>query len=566
MKQLIVNHELLQTRIAILENNIIQEYYIETGGAEHIVGSIYKGRITNIEPSLQAAFIDIGLPKNAFLHYWDMIPATKDTLESDNDDGDEEEEDTYENWLANETPQEEPVENPGKIYKIFERVAGIFGKNNKPIETPKRKSPPVKHSSSHRRESKPFVELSEIPKRFPVNSSVIVQVTKGSIGTKGPRVTTNLSIPGRYVVLLPNCQYIGVSKRIEDRKERTRLRDILRQLNLPKGLGVICRTASTGLSERALLSDIKDVVEKWHKSQQVVKQGKAPVIVYQEPGILEKTIRDSLTEDIDEIIVDSTEAYDLTCGYVKRLEKKDQTRVRMYHDPTPIFNHFRVKEQIEKINSRIVTLSSGAELCIDETEALIAIDVNSKKSRGGKDHPETILKTNLEAAEQIGRQLRLRNVGGLVVIDFIDMKSRNDRNEVYRKMREVLAKDRSKSKILQISNLGLMEMTRQREYESLLDSTYVNCHYCHGRGLVKSSVTISVELQRRVGEILRKVKGKVPLKITVHPTVFNRLKNEDAHLLERMEIKLGGEFSFRSDPNLHHEEFKVFNADTGEEL
>ena len=242
------------------------------------------------------------------------------------------------------------------------------------------------------------------------------------------------------------------------------------------------------------------------------------------------------------------------------MTKKDQTKVKLYDNPIPIFDNYKVTDQIGQIYQRAVTLPSGAELCVDETEALIAIDVNSKKSRKGKDHPETILNTNLEAAVEVGRQLRLRNIGGLVIVDFIDMRSRKDRQLVYRRMKEVVEKDRARTKILPISRLGLLEMTRQREYESLRDSTYQTCSYCEGKGLIKSSIMISVEIQRRLQEMLRRDKGITKIKITVHPVVLSRLKHEDADILESMEKEFGGELSFRADPSIHREDFKILDV------
>lgn len=564
MKQIIVNWEHLQTRVAFVEDEKMVEYYFETAGKEQIVSSIYKGRITNLEPSLQAAFIDLGIGKNAFLHYWDMIPATKEMLEGGSAKDSEIDE------FISSTEKEE--EENGLVTHIARKFKSMFQPEKAPASpAPKEtRKPPARTSSrpARTRTGKPDrkFNLDEIPKRFATNSEVIVQVTKGPIGTKGPRVTANLSIPGRYVVLLPNSNHRGVSKRIADRKERTRLRGILKDMSIPKGIGVICRTASTGMDEKTLKADIKILVEKWKNSQDAAREKPAPCCIYEEPDLFEKTIRDSLTDDVSEIVVDSKEAYDFMLTYAKKLNKKDQSRVKLYDHHKPIFQHYKLTDQIQQIYKRSIILPSGAELCVDETEALIAIDINSRKSRRGKDHPETILNTNLEAAEEICRQLRLRNIGGLVIIDFIDMRDKNDRLEVFKTMKDSLAKDRAKTKIIPISKLGLLEMTRQREYESLQDATFKTCEYCEGRGLVKSSITISVELQRRLQEILRRHKGITSLKVTVHPSVLTRLKNEDANILEMMEKKFGGHLTFRGDPNLHQEDFKFINLATEREI
>lgn len=416
-----------------------------------------------------------------------------------------------------------------------------------------------------RRPSRNF-DLDEIPKKFSVNSEVIVQVTKGMIGEKGPRVTTNLSMPGRYTVLLPNSDHRGVSRRIEDRKERTRLREVLKKIDLPRNMGLICRTAGIGLTEEAIRLDVELLMEKWIMAEKIGGSRRAPVCVYQEPNLLERTIRDFLSEDIDEIVVDTKAAFDLAQSYIKRLDEARRPRIKLHDDPTPIFQRYRLVEQIGGIFRRKVALASGAELAIDETEALIAIDINSGRSRGGKDHPETILKTNLEAAEEVARQLRLRNIGGLVVVDFIDMRSRRDQLMVYRKMHEALSRDRAKTKILPLSKLGLMEMTRQREHESLQDTIFDTCPYCRGRGLVKSATTISVEIQRRLQELLRRDRGRTPIRVVVHPRVLDRLKTADANILRSMEKEFGGDLSFRSDPSIHQEAFHLIDIQSGKEL
>jgi ribonuclease G len=443
---------------------------------------------------------------------------------------------------------------------------GRGGNKGKQQDNRQQKQQKQQQDRRERRPQRKRVDLDEIPKKFKVNTEVTVQVSKGMIGDKGPRVTTNLSIPGRYVVLLPNSNHRGVSRRIANRKERQRLREILLKAELPKGMGVICRTAGLDLDEEKILLDIQQVVDLWLGSEKM-KGRRAPVCIYQEPGLLIRTLRDFLSEGIDEIIVDAREAYDVALDYVKRMDKQSRPRVRLYDNPKPVFEYFKLDEQILNIFRRKIVLPSGAELCIDETEALIAIDINSSKSRGGKDHPETILNTNMEAADEIGRQLKLRNIGGLVVIDFIDMRSRKHQKQVLQKMRNVLAKDRAKSRLLPISRLGLMEMTRQREHASLQDAVFETCNYCHGKGLIKSSTTISVEIQRGLREAMRRDKSKrTPIRVIVHPRVLERLRKEDSNILEEMENEFGGELSFRADADIHQEEFYFVNSQTGKEI
>jgi len=399
-----------------------------------------------------------------------------------------------------------------------------------------------------------------------VNSEVLVQVTKGPIGNKGARVTTNLSIPGRYLVLLPNAAHVGISKRIEDARERDRLRQLVRGLALPEGMGLICRTVGAGLKDRYFHRDLEMLLKAWEQAESLIRNQPAPCCVYQEPDLVERSLRDVLTGDVDEIVADSKEICEFAQAMVLRLSKRERLKVRHYSNPIPIFHKYNLTEQIEAVFDRRVPLPGGGSITVDETEALVAIDVNSGRNRTGKDHPETILTTNLEAVEEVARQLRLRNIGGYIVVDFIDMRSRADQQAVYRTFRERLHADRARTRVLPISPLGLLEMTRQREQASLRDAVSAPCPYCGGLGRVKSAASVSVEIQRRITELLRRRRCKTQLRVTVHPDILSRLKNEDAALLRSMEEGLGGELSFRADPALHLEEFRLTDLVTGDEL
>lgn len=527
MKQLLINCEGLETRVALVEDGKLQDYFIERSDERQIVGSIFKGVIQNLEPSLQAAFVDIGTNKNAFLHYWDMLPATKEVLENG------EVADNKKGGQARRQGQENKNDGAGK--------GGRGGKA--------------------RASASPY-DIDDIPRLFPEQSEVLVQVTKGPIGTKGARVTTNLSIPGRYLVFLPNSEHIGISKRITNQKERKRLRGILRRLDIPKGSGVICRTLGADKSESAFQQDFELLLASWQAAEKVLRDKAPPACVYQEPGLAERSLRDYLTEDVDEIITDSSELYETAKQLTDRLKKTAKVRCKLHKSARPIFDQYRLAEQIDNMFKRKVDLPSGGHICIDETEALIAIDVNSGKNRGGKDHPETILNTNLEAVDEIARQLRLRNLGGLIVADFIDMRSRDDRQKVYQTFKDALAHDRAKTRCCPISSLGLIEMTRQREHESLLETVFTPCPYCSGKGMVKSPKSISVEIQRRLQSIMRR-RRNVQIRVYVHPHVLQRLREEDDVLLQRLEAEWGGELSFRADENLHLEEYRMVNMDSG---
>jgi ribonuclease G len=503
--KLVLSVEKLERRVALLENGRLEEYSVERESTRNIVGSVYKGRVKNIEMGLKAMFVDIGFEKNAFLHFWDAIPAALDS-------GIEE------------------IDRPGK-------------KQRKKITA------------------------RDIPNIYPVGSEVIVQVTKGPIGTKGPRVTTNLSFAGRYLVLMPFSDRSGISRKIEDPKERNRLRKILRDLDIPDGLGVIIRTVGEGQRARYFVRDLRFLLDQWAKVEQLIKDQPAPARVFEEPDLVERTVRDFLTEEIDEVLCDNQEAATRMSDMVGQVSRRARNRIHFYDGATPIFETYGVQKQIDDAFHRQVWLKCGGYIVIDETEALVAIDVNTGRNKGGRDVEKTILQTNLEAADEIARQLRLRNVGGLIISDFIDMKSRKDQQMVYALMKERLRRDKAKTHVLPLSQLGLMEMTRQRAQESLSDTIYENCPYCAGRGVVKTSMTTSVELHRTLNTVMRKYQDTVhEIRVILNPDVLKRLKEEDEELLVELERRYAGRLMFRGDPAFHHEKFTVTDANTGEEL
>jgi len=508
-KEVIINAESLETRVAVVEEGRLEEFNIERTSEERLVGSIFKGRVRNLEDGLKAAFVDIGFEKNAFLHYWDIVPSSFDS-------------------------NVEIVEREGK------------------------------------RREKPKITQKDIPRLYPPGSEIIVQVTKGPIGTKGPRVTTNIVLPGRYLVLLPNSDQSGISRKIENPVERQRLKKILRKLSIPEGMGVIMRTAGEDQQERYFIRDMALLLEEWAQIQERIKKQPLATCVFQEPDLIERTVRDFLTEDVERIVVDNVKAHDRMRDMMLTIKaKRAADKVKLYNEAQPIFDRFNITRQLENTFSRQVHLKSGGYLVLDETEALVAIDVNTGRHKGGKDQEEAILKVNLESADEIARQIRLRNIGGLIVLDFIDMKSRGHQQRVYQRMKEVLRRDKAKTHILPISQLGLMEMTRQRHSESVNAAVYDDCPYCKGRGKVKSALTMSVEIQRKLSEILKKRprdESDFQLRIVVHPTILERLRTEDEKHLIEIEKRYFGKLSFRAEPALHAEQFKIVNVATNQEL
>ena len=512
-RELIINSEPLEKRVALLVDGVLEKFEIERDSDDRMIGGIYKGRIKNLDPGLKAAFVDIGYSKNAFLHYWDMLPAAADSS----------------------------VE--------------IVRVNKKKGAAPRLADPTVK----------------DIPGLYPPGTDIVIQVTKGPIGTKGPRTTTNLSLPGRYLVLMPFSDQCGISRKIEDLRERQRLKQLLNELTIPEGMGVIVRTAGEGKKSRYFVRDLHILLKIWADIQQKLQTERSPACLYQEPDIVERTVRDFLTEEVDRVLIDSAEGHARTQKLVGQISKRSATKIVLYKDSIPIFERFNIERQIEQTFQRKVPLPSGGEIIIDETEALIAIDVNtgSHRSRGG-DEKNVIYAVNLEAAVEIARQIRLRNLGGLIIMDFIDMKERRHRNAVYDKMVELMATDKAKNHLLPISQLGIMQMTRQRQQESLSSNLYTDCPYCRGRGIVKSATTVSVELQRKLSSVVRRLQSRndgkeYSLRVLVHPSILERLRSEDADLLVRMEKLFGVKLAFRADPNYHVENFKFINAATAEE-
>jgi ribonuclease G len=513
--ELIINSEPLEKRVALLQNGVLEKFEVERTGEAREVGAIFKGRIQNLEPGLKAAFVDIGEAKNAFLHYWDILPAANDnTIE--------------------------------------------IVRDNK--------------SEKQRKRESEKVSIKDIPKLYPIGSEIVLQITKGQIGTKGPRTTTNIALPGRFLVLMPYTGTMGISRKIDDKKERSRLKGILRDLTLPEGMGIIVRTAGEGKKARYFIRDLHILLKRWEVINQRMEATNKPSCLYVEPDIVGRTVRDFLTEDIDRVMVDKKEDYDNIIEEVTKISPRSKSKIHRFTDDIPVFERFNIERQIEQTYMRCVPLPGGGEIVIEETEALISIDVNTGSHKNkNKDGKDFIVQVNLEAATEICRQVRLRNIGGLIILDFLDMKAKKDRNAVLARMRKEMANDKAKNHILPISTLGIMQMTRQRHSESHSSGIYTDCPYCHGRGSVKSSRTMSVEVQRRLISVIRHIRVKdghdkeINLRVLLHPTNLDRLRHEDEDLLLGIEESYGAKLSFRADPIYHVENFKIIDVESGHE-
>ena len=509
-REIIVNVEKLETRVAVVENGRLEEFMVEHPEEERLVGSIFKGRVQNLENDLQAAFVDIGLKKNAFLHYWDMIPDADALLDDDDDDS---------------------------------------------------------RQRGGRKSSRP--SDAEIAKRFPPGSEIVVQVTKGPISTKGPRVTANLSIPGRYLVMMPGTRIRGVSKKISDAAERKRLKGILDRLPLPDNVGLVVRTVGAGASSRAFARDLRNLLAVWNEMQGNIRNLRTPCCIFQEPDLCERVVRDWLTEDVDAIVIDDAAAYDAMREVTSRISRRAKSRIHRFGGNTGIFEHYGLDRQLREAFARQVPLKSGGYLVIDETEALIAVDVNTGHYKGKGNQEDAILEVNLEAVEEVARQLRLRNIGGLVVLDLIDMKARKHQNQVYKALKAALKRDRARTNVLQISELGLLEMSRQRQDQSILSQLTSKCPYCQGHGVIKSPMAISIEIQRRLIALLKKAENdKRPFepKIVIAPQVMQRLRTEDSDILARLQKDFDTRLTFVSELHRHPEAFSILDANTSQVL
>ena len=512
-KELIINTEALERRVARIENGILQGFDVERLDEERMVGAIFKGKVQNLEPGLKAAFVDIGQEKNAFLHYWDMLPG------------------------ANNDPSIEIVrENKKK------------GSKNE-----------VK-------------SVNDIPKAFPIGAEIIVQITKGQIGSKGPRTTTNLSLPGRFLVLMPYAGQCGISRKIEEKPERNRLKGIISNLSLREGMGVIIRTAGQNKPERFFNRDLNLLLQQWDEIEAKIKSQESPCFLYQEPDLIGLTARDFLTDDVDRVQVDKKEDYDRLIDTIQRISPKSKSKVSHFNEEIPIFERFNVERQIEQTFMRRVLLPSGGEIVMEETEALVSIDVNTGSHKGNrKDGKNFILQANIESAAEVARQMRLRNLGGLVIVDFIDMKNKGDQRKVFQKMKASMADDKAKHNILPISQLGIMQITRQRHDESNSSGIYEPCPYCVGRGIVKSPRSISIEIQRKLSSIVRKFRlevdsSELKIKVFLHPGVLRRLRGPDAKLLERIEKNYDVQVNFEGSDSYHVENFKFVDETSGKEI
>ncbi|KPK40292.1 MAG: hypothetical protein AMJ78_07385 [Omnitrophica WOR_2 bacterium SM23_29] len=495
-KEILINIEPQEKRVAIVENKVLEEFFVERIGVKQLVGNIYKGRVSSVVPAVKAAFVNLGFEKNGYLYLADVVGIG---LESEAFERDELEE----------------------LYP----VRGI----------------------------QPQQSIEQLLKK---GQEVLVQVTKEPFGKKGPRLTTHISLPGRYLVLLPFDRHLGISRRISDEKERARLKEILGQLEVPSEMGVIIRTAGIGKSKRDISRDLRYLLSIWRKIKLGASRKTAPALLHEEYDLILRIGRDYLTEDIDKLIIDSRDNHRKISHFLSAVSPNLRSKVELYEGDIPLFDRKLIEREIEKIFERKVYLKSGGHVVIEPTEGLVAIDVNSGKFTEKKNLEETAFATNMEAAKEIARQIRLRDLGGIIVIDFIDMSQAGHRRKVFEVLLDALKRDKAKTDVSPLSELCLVEMTRQRMRRSLESVSFRECPYCEGKGLIRSVPTTSIQALRKVKKFLKESRKK-QVELHVHPEVASRLFNEDRPAIESIERVFKGKVIVKADPLLHVEDIKV---------
>ena len=496
MKEIFINVTAGSTRIAIVENGILNDIYIELPEHQRMVGDIYKGRIQNVIPGMQAAFIDIGHEINAFLPFSEMGNEENLNQFSFSDDSEDE--------------------------KIVEK----------------------------KQKFNPAEDLKK-------NDDILVQVIKEPFSGKGPRVTTDISIPGSFMVLVPNIDYIGISRKITDKYEKRRLRRIIKEFK-PKGFGIIIRTISQGKNGTLLKSDFDRLWEQWNELTSKINKKQAPSLVYDDFATSDQVIRDLFTPDTNNIYIDDKKLYNRIYKYVKEVNPSQLNKLQLRKSKGYIFEEHNIDEQIKKTLNKKVWLKSGGHLVIEHTEAMVVIDVNSGRFIGKKDHEQNSLKINLEASQEVARQLRLRDIGGLIVIDFIDLQEHKNRKKVFDELRNLLRKDRAKVSLSEFSNFGLLEMTRQRTRLSLLHTVCDECPECNGLGVVASYDTVLTNLENWIRKFKSKNRDK-RLIISLNPSVADYINNNKSKMITGMMWANWTFLTVEGDHNIKINDFKVFS-------
>ncbi|HEU5359851.1 MAG TPA: Rne/Rng family ribonuclease [Candidatus Deferrimicrobiaceae bacterium] len=501
-KLIVINSAPYETRVATLESGILVEFLLERGDDRNIIGNIYKGRVIRVLPGMQAAFVDIGMEKAGFLYAGDFVTPRLDF--DDDENGEEDLAEEIDLHVAR-YPQEQHI-------------------------------PPIEG----------VIREGQL---------LTIQVAKEPLGTKGARITTHITLPGRYLVLLTWSAHIGISRRIEDPEERERLHSIVGKIRLD-GMGAIVRTAAEGKTEGELKADMDYLVRHWDTIRKKGEAANAPILIHRELSLPLRAVRDLFTADTDRIVVDSEDEYVRIRDFASQFFPRLRDRIELYQGTQPIFEHYGIEIELARALDKKVWLKSGGYIVIEQTEALTVIDVNTGKYVGRSSLEETTVKINLEAVKEIVYQLRLRNIGGIIIIDFIDMKGEENREKVYQALVDSLRADRSKTTICKISELGLVEMTRKRVRESLARSLSEACPYCSGEGIIKSKKTICYEIFRAFERQAPLLAGK-QVSLNVHPALAEEMFGEHRRFIEMLENRFGMKVNISASEKFHIEQFQI---------
>jgi ribonuclease G len=543
-KEMIISSSAHETRVAILEDDQVAEVFIERERQRGVVGNVYKGRVSKVLPGMQSAFVDLGLERDGFLYVSDVVASFEefDRLDTDDDD----------------TPSASTGQGlPSASTTLAAPSTGRGG--NGPAAGPRRDRGPGRRDRD--RDKGPEPKIEELLKE---GQEIIVQVAKEPLGTKGARLTSHATMPGRFLVFMPTVDHVGVSRKIDSREERSRLRGIVREFREQTGFtgGLIIRTAAAGRPKEDIVSDLSFFHKVWTEIRQKAETSRAPAVLYQEQSLVAKLLRDLLTDDYSAIRIDSETEYRRVLELVERMMPSLGPKVKQYEREYPIFEEYGVQAEIDRALRSKVWLKSGGSIVINQTEALVAIDVNTGRYVGKKTAgrlEDTILKTNLEAVKEIVRQIRLRDLGGIIVLDFIDMEEKKNRQKVFQVVEQELRKDRSPSKALQVSDFGLVIITRKRVKQSLERVLTEPCPYCAGSAVIKSASTICYEILSEVKKISADLNGQT-LVLRVNPDIARALRDEERAVFKDLKQALNRDIALRPDAQLHHEQFDLMTV------
>ncbi len=546
-KEMIISTNGHETRVAILEDDLLAEVFVERERNRGVVGNVYKGRVSKVLPGMQSAFVDLGLERDGFLYVADVVNTMEEFERLSGDDDDEE-------------PAAAPSAAVEAIGSGAAEVAASAAGPAAPAQNGGGRG--RGRGGRDRGDAQKGLE-AKIEDLVKEGQDIIVQVAKEPLGTKGARLTSHVTMPGRFLVFMPTVDHVGVSRKISTREERNRLRGIVKEFREQHhfGGGVIIRTAAEGKPKEDIVSDLQYFHRVWTEMRQKSDSSRAPAVVFREASLVAKLLRDLLTDDYVAIRIDDAREYQRIVELLDRIMPGMSARVKLHDKPYPIFEEYGVQAELDKALKSKVWLKSGGSIVINQTEALVAIDVNTGRYVGKKTTgrlEDTIIKTNLEAAKEIVRQMRLRDLGGIIVLDFIDMEEKKNRQKVFQVVEQELRRDRSPSKALQVSDFGLVIVTRKRVKQSLERTLTEPCPYCSGTGTIKSSSTVCYEILTEVKKVGPDLDGLGVL-LRVNPDIARALKDEERGVLRDLKQMLGKDVIVKADVQLHHEQFDVMS-------